>query len=50
MTGGKFVHGFNGVIYGFELMDSKRIDLGFKARGGINVRPCNRYVFFAHYH
>lgn len=42
MTGGRYTHGFNGCIYGFEVQDSKMLDLGSKAISGINVKPCSR--------
>lgn len=45
MTGAKFTQGFTGIVYGFELQESRRLDLGTKARGGINVKPCYRWVF-----
>lgn len=42
MTGGRFTQGFNGCIHGFELQDSQRLDVGVKAIGGMNVKPCSR--------
>lgn len=42
ITGGRYPKGFNGCIHGFEVQDSKMIDLGTKALYGVNVKPCSR--------
>lgn len=42
MTGGKFTTGFQGCIHGFELQQSKTLDLGVKAINGLNVKSCSR--------
>lgn len=42
MSGGRFTQGFNGCIHGFELQNSKSMDLGSKAISGLNVKPCSR--------
>ncbi|XP_048518731.1 basement membrane-specific heparan sulfate proteoglycan core protein-like [Dendroctonus ponderosae] len=41
MTGGKFSAGFQGCIHGFELQQSKTLDLGVKAINGLNVKSCS---------
>lgn len=42
MTGNKFNHGFNGCIHGFEVQNSKTIDLSQRTISGVNVKPCSR--------
>lgn len=44
MTGGRFTKGFIGCIHGFEIQDSKTMDLGTKALSGMNVKACSRYI------
>ncbi|KAK4879912.1 hypothetical protein RN001_008058 [Aquatica leii] len=41
MTGGRYSKGFSGCIYGFEVQDSRMLDIGAKAISGINVKPCS---------
>uniref|UniRef100_A0AAR5PFS0 Basement membrane-specific heparan sulfate proteoglycan core protein n=1 Tax=Dendroctonus ponderosae TaxID=77166 RepID=A0AAR5PFS0_DENPD len=43
MTGGKFSAGFQGCIHGFELQQSKTLDLGVKAINGLNVKSCSSF-------
>ncbi|XP_066260113.1 basement membrane-specific heparan sulfate proteoglycan core protein isoform X1 [Euwallacea similis] len=43
MTGGRFASGFEGCIHGFELQQSKTLDLGMKAIDGLNVKPCSSF-------
>lgn len=42
MTGGVYTEGFNGCIHGFELQDSRALDLGVSAVSGVNVKACYR--------
>lgn len=42
MTGSRFTSGFDGCIHGFELQQSKTLDLNMKAINGFNVKPCSR--------
>ncbi|KAF5283747.1 hypothetical protein FQR65_LT02641 [Abscondita terminalis] len=42
MTAGRYTKGFNGCIYGFEVQDSRMLDIGAKAVSGLNVKPCSR--------
>ncbi|XP_031342212.1 basement membrane-specific heparan sulfate proteoglycan core protein isoform X8 [Photinus pyralis] len=41
MTGGRYSQGFSGCIYGFEVQDSRMLDIGAKAVSGVNVKPCS---------
>ncbi|XP_050308675.1 basement membrane-specific heparan sulfate proteoglycan core protein isoform X33 [Anthonomus grandis grandis] len=43
MTGNRFNKGFEGCIHGFELQQSKTLDLGMKAINGLNVKPCSSF-------
>ncbi|XP_060518138.1 basement membrane-specific heparan sulfate proteoglycan core protein isoform X3 [Cylas formicarius] len=43
MSGGRFAKGFDGCIHGFELQQSKTMDLGVKAINGLNVKPCSSF-------
>ncbi|KAL1514177.1 hypothetical protein ABEB36_003476 [Hypothenemus hampei] len=43
MTGSRFTHGFVGCVHGFELQQSKTLDLGMKAINGLNVKPCSSF-------
>lgn len=42
MTAKRFTQGFNGCIHGFEIQNSKTLDLGTKAISGVNIKPCSR--------
>ncbi|XP_030745032.1 basement membrane-specific heparan sulfate proteoglycan core protein isoform X3 [Sitophilus oryzae] len=43
LTGNRFSKGFDGCIHGFEIQQSKTIDLGVKAINGLNVKPCSSF-------
>ncbi|XP_017768750.1 PREDICTED: basement membrane-specific heparan sulfate proteoglycan core protein-like isoform X5 [Nicrophorus vespilloides] len=43
MTGRRYTKGFTGCIHGFELQDSKTLDLGVSAISGLNVNSCQRH-------
>ncbi|CAG9863069.1 unnamed protein product [Phyllotreta striolata] len=43
ITGGLHTQGFIGCIHGFELQNSQRLELGFKAINGLNVKPCSSF-------
>ncbi|XP_076269824.1 terribly reduced optic lobes isoform X47 [Rhynchophorus ferrugineus] len=43
ITGGKYTTGFDGCIHGFEIQQSKTLDLGMKAVNGLNVKSCSSF-------
>lgn len=42
MTANRLSTGFSGCIHGFELQDTKTIDLEERAINGVNAKPCMR--------